>query len=145
MKFLLAITLICCSNTLFAQNLITIKGNVADSTTKTAIDAAMLLQDVTTRKTVKTGSTSLNGNFVLTAIPAGNYTLSVGAMGHKNKMIAINKTDSGTLDWVLFCCLRTLPSSKKWKSFRPNPSLKLPTTRLFTMWRMMLRQKDQMP
>ncbi|WP_169306822.1 outer membrane beta-barrel family protein [Pedobacter polaris] len=82
----------------FAQNLIMVKGSVVDSITKTPVDAALLLQDAETLKTIKTGLTDLKGSFTLTAIPAGNYKLSIGAMGYKTRIVPINKIDSGILD-----------------------------------------------
>lgn len=87
---------------LFGQSTTTIKGSITDSTTKTPLDyAVILLQDVATKKTIKTVQTNATGNFHLTINESGKYELAIGAVGYRNKTITIptlNKDlDLGTI------------------------------------------------
>ena len=96
-KTTLTILMLLCNITMFAQQL-TIKGKVIDSISKQPVDAAIIIQDASTLKTIKSTLANEMGEFNFFTMQPGKYKISIGAMAYANKSIIVNKLDTGTLD-----------------------------------------------
>jgi TonB-dependent receptor len=95
-NFFLFILIACCNTALFANHSIsggTIKGIVTDST-KESIPGIIVSLENTPYNTL----TDVSGHFILFNIPAGDYQLSILALGFDKKMISIHLDNDQTLD-----------------------------------------------
>jgi hypothetical protein len=94
MKYFFTILLVYCSIALFGQDPILVKGTIVDSLTKAPLDyAVVLLQDVTTKKNIRTAQTNTVGGFQLLIDRTGKYQLVIGAVGYQGKTIILGATD----------------------------------------------------
>ena len=75
----------------FAQG--TVSGKVTDVNGDAIIGANVLLTGTTMGD-----ATDIEGNYSITGIPAGNYTLRVSAIGYKKQEFSINVTDGSMLE-----------------------------------------------
>lgn len=96
----IAVFLILTSNTLLAQSPASVKGQILDLSTKKPIDFANIaLINSASGQTTKTAQSDLQGNFTITGIVAGSYSLKISFLGYKPFVKdSINVSENAQID-----------------------------------------------
>jgi len=93
MKQIFSIILFFALQSVFAQNTGTIKGNVKDDAANEAIIGATVLL----KGTSFGGATDVEGNFQITNIPEGKYTLVITSVGYETKEVENIEVQTGKI------------------------------------------------
>ncbi|GAB4134112.1 MAG: TonB-dependent receptor [Raineya sp.] len=94
--FTILFTFLIFSFSTFAQNTGTIKGQLKEEGAQEAIIGATVFLKGTSFGT----STDIDGNFQITAIPEGTYTLALSAVGYDSKEIENIKVEAGKIVFI---------------------------------------------